>query len=98
LLYSEEHKLPFDFDSEQDRVPFDGTYGQETEKCIGQSYFNPNDENKGVFKLGQSSEVITKWVVTDEEKFGDADHEWFSNIHFFSEILSLLCVALFLLF
>lgn len=97
LLFSEEHKLIYDFNLKKNMTPFEETYRIEDTKCSGPSYYSVKDEISDNFIYEETQEFLTKWHVTDDAKYRSYGEDWFSNIQFKYEIIILSIIALVIL-
>lgn len=98
MLFSEEHRLRYDFNSEPITEPFKEKYRVEDSKCAGPSYFSVKDEIDTSFKLASTEEFLTKWKVIDDAKYRGYGEDWFANLQFKYEIIVLSVVAMGILF
>lgn len=94
LLYSEEHRLKYDFNSDLNEAPFQEKYRQEVDKCSGTNYFSLKDEMHSSFQLANTVEFITKWEVTDDAKYVYIGDNWLTDLSFKYEIIFLSVIAL----
>ena len=98
LLFSEEHRLPYDLDSTPNRTEFEHAYRNETDTWSGFTFFSLKDEIESGFSLKRSDFTLNIWRITDENKYVDISDDKYISINFKYEILTLWMIALGLVF
>lgn len=89
LLFSEEHRLRYDFDSSLNRTQFERVYREEADMCSGTVFFSLKDEIESGFALKKTTITLNSWFVTDEDKYIDTSDDRYISISFKYEILTL---------
>ena len=92
LIFSEEHRLGYDFNSEPNLETFKDTFRIEDTVCSSNSYFSVKDEMDPAYTFENTEEFITKWHILDDSKYIEGE-EWFSNFMFKNEIIVLSAIA-----
>jgi hypothetical protein len=94
LIFSEEHMLQYDFNSDPNMEPFKEVYRVGDTQCSGKSYFSVKDKIEPDYKFEKTEEFVTKWKITDDSKYTGFGDDWFSNLRFKTEIIILSIIAL----
>jgi len=94
LIFSEEHRLKYDFNSNPNQESSKEVYRIEDTSCSANSYFSLKDKMEPDFIYENTVEFITKWTILDDSKYIGEGEDWLSSFMFTNEIIILSVIAL----